>query len=291
MKEVVIQGFTSDTRPTDKPCLAVYGLENVGKTRFACTAPCSDGVLAFLALDKNTKRIVDDYKKSTGANIMVNKTQYITDKQAIELMQTETKSLEGNKLTEGIKKVRQIYTDALNRVADDIDRLVTSRDVESIAIDQNNLLFDWILFSHFGRKNQIESFSRAAPNQDMIDIINTLRNKNSVLVHRAADIYKEEVDQHGNKKSSPTGRVKPEGFSKLGYLVTGVFELSSKKLTATESDLNHKDRDEILNTKYRIKVVSCKGNTLLEGRDLEEYGVCGEAIGWDQVLMAIGVEG
>lgn len=267
-------------------------------TRFGCTAPHDNGYIGFICLDKNSKRTVEEMKARYDLPVIVNDHDYITDKQAMKLARLDGKE------EKDLKEILDIYSTAVAKITDDLDRLMTHKDVESVVIDQASQLFDYILFSHFGRKNQIESFSRAAPNQDMIDIINMLRYKNSVLIHKATEVWKDtgEKDFKGRPKQTPSGAFKPEGFGKIGGLVTAVIQLESKKLKALESDPNQFEREEILKKKYRCRVITCKGNTLLEGRDLgdEEFvnaegdvveGVSGEDISWGNVLRAIGVKG
>jgi hypothetical protein len=258
----------------------VYGVENTGTTRFGCTVPCADGAIGWLAIDKNSKVTLDKYREELGLPIVVNQEPIISYKQSIQLATLED-----------VQKVIAIYTEVMKRTIERLVMLAESPGIESVVIDRASQLYDMIMFSHFGRKNQIESYQRGAPNQDMIDIINALSNKNLVLVHKAADIWKDtgEVDKQGRKKQAPTGKMKPDGFNQVGRFVTAVVELTSKSGKCMgESD------GEMLADKYRLKVVSCKGNVLLEGQDIGHEdlgGVCGEAIGWYQLLAAIGVGG
>jgi len=172
--------------------------------------------------------------------------------------------------------------------------LVEHPDVESIVIDRASQVFDIILFSHFGRRNQIESFQRGAPNQDMIDLINALSTKNLALICKSSEIWKDtgEVDNKGRKKQAPSGKFKPDGFGQVGRFVTAVIELTAgrKQYTSKEED-EDEARLDCLRQKYKCKLVTAKGNVLLEGADLSDYGVCGEGITWDNLMTVIGVSG
>lgn len=284
MKEIKISGFTSNTQPDDRPCVCVFGPENnVGKTRFGCTmADASDGgAVGFIALDKNTKRTVDEYVKANGVNIIVPAKSFLTDKQAISIALVDSGTPEGK------KKVQEVYTEVVKNIFEMGMKLADHPDVYGIAVDGDQL-YDYILFSHFGRKNQIESYMRGPANQDMIDFINALRFKNVCFMNQGAEVWKDtgEVDKQGNKKQAPSGKFKPSGFGKIGAYTTAVIEL-----TASRKKYQGNDEDEDLADKYRARVVTCKGNTLLEGQDLKDYGVCGRDITWANVLTAIGVEG
>ena len=280
MKETVtvIPGFTRDTKPDDRPAVCVFGEENTGKTRFICTAPHEEGLLGVLALDKNCKRSIEEWKRgdSHGRNIIVNDKPFMTDKDALKL------AVKDCKVAEDLKLILKTYGDMYQRILEAAVRLADDPNVESIGLDNGSLLFDMILFSHFGRRNQIESFQRGAPNQDMIDFINAMRFKNFVLVCRASEIWKDtgETDSQGRKKQSPTGVLKPDGFGKLGYFMTAVCELTARRKMP---------KDGRLDEKYRVVVKTAKGNTLLEGWDLHEYGVSGENITWENLLTALGI--
>jgi hypothetical protein len=267
MKQIKVAGFTTDTTPDARPAVCIFGEENTGTTRFGCTAPHDDGWIGWLALDKNSKATVEEMKVRDNLPVLVNKEPFLSHADAMKVA-----------LIDNPDEVKKIYTGAIRKVFDQAVALAAHPDVESVVIDRASQLFDMILFSHFGRRNQIESFQRGAPNQDMIDLINALSTKNLVLIHKSAEIWKDtgEVDKNGRKKQAPTGKFKPDGFNQVGRFVTAVVELSAKRGKVTG-----------LEDKYRLKVVTCKGNTLLEGSDLAEYGVAGEEITWDNLMTVI----
>jgi hypothetical protein len=290
MKETTINipGFTADTTPLDKPMLGVFGAENAGKSRVGCTAPCDDGLIAFLALDKNCRRGIELYKAESperASRIIVNTEEWMKANNWVKV------ALLDSQIEAELKQIKAIYAEAVKKVFDSTMKLVENKNIESIVVDDCSQLFDWIMFSHFGRRNQIESFQRGAPNQDMIDFITALSTKNSVLIHRGAEVWVDtgEVDNKGRAKQKPSGKLKPEGFGKLGKFMTAVVEL-----TVERGKVYGKTEEETLGKKYRCRVQSCKGNTLLEGCDLgeEDYGgVKGRDITWDGIMMAIGVGG
>lgn len=267
MKQIKVEGFTTDTRPDTKPAVCCFGEENTGTTRFGCTAPHDDGWIGWLALDKNSKATVEEMKQKDKLPILINKDPFLSHKDAMVMA-----------VTESADKVKEVYTAVIKKVFDQAVALSAHPDVESIVIDRASQLFDMILFSHFGRRNQIETYQRGAANQDMIDLINALSTKNLVLIHKSSEIWKDtgEVDKQGRKKQAPTGKFKPDGFNQVGRFVTAVVELSAKR-----------GKVEGLDEKYRLKVITCKGNTLLEGSDLAEYGVKGEEITWDNLMTVI----
>ena len=273
MRQVKIQGFTDNANSDFRPAICVHGIENTGTTRFGTTAP---GLIGWIAIDRNSKTIVEEQKEKNKLDILVNKDPYISHKDAIRIA-----------LIENPDETKKIYSEAVKRIFDDCMKLADHPDVESIVLDRASQIFDYILFSHFGRRNQIETFQRGAPNQDMIDLISALGSKNLVLACKSAEVWADtgEVDKSGKKKQAPTGRMKPDGFGKIGQFVTATIELTAKR-----GKLTGEDEEEKLAQKYKCKIVHCKNNVLLEGQDLSEWGVCGEAITWSNVLSVIGVE-
>jgi hypothetical protein len=270
MKEIKISGFTDDTTPDDKPAVAIFGEENVGKTRFAITMPEPIG---YLALDKNAKRTINMLKDELGRYVVVSQKPFITDKEAMSVARLDA-ALDSER-----KKITELYSDVVDRVRESAMALVENKDIQSIVVDTASQLNDWIVFSHFGRKNQIKPTSRGAANQDMIDFINMLSSKNVCLIHRNAEVWKATgaKDKDGNDIQAPSGKFRPDGFNKIGGFVTATVELTAKR--------NAKDLED----KYRVKVVTCKGQTLLESQDLKEYGMSGADITWDNLLTVLGV--
>jgi hypothetical protein len=269
VKEIKIAGFSSDLTPGDKPTVSVYGQEGSGKTRFAATAP---GPIGLLPLDRKSKRTFEIIAKTLNTQVVIPKTDYMkpSDLISISLLDSEDK--------ESLGKVKKHYSELVKRVMEDAMKLADHPEIQSIVVDSNTQFWDWIMFSHFGRRNQVETFQRGAPNQDMIDFINALKHKNLVLLHRAAEVWKDtgEIDKNGKKKQGPTGKFKAEGCSKLGYLITCEIEMVDKA------------KAETLDDKFKVRIRECQNNPLMEGVLLDEYGVMGESITWDNLMTAIG---
>lgn len=269
MKQIIIEGFTADLTPDDKPTLSIYGQEGSGKTRLAATAPDPIGLLA---LDKKSKRTFQKIAEAMGKQVVVNKEDYITGKDAIKLAMLDS---DDKKQRDEIKK---FYGDLFQKVMNTGLALASHPSIETIVIDTATQLWDWIMFSHFGRRNQVESYQRGAPNQDMIDLINALKTKNLILIHRASEEWKDtgEVDKEGRKKQGPSGKFKAEGFTKMGYFATAIIELVNAPKAAEPDD------------KFKMRIVRCQVNALLEGQNMDEYSLKGEGITWDNLMTVIG---
>lgn len=277
MKEIKIAGFTSDLTPSDKPTISVFGEESSGKTRFAATMPDADGegAIGLLALDLNCKRTFEKIAKEMKRHVIANKANYISPVDARRMAM-----LDGEKSDE-LRQVKTFYGEVYKRLLDDAARLADHERIVSVVLDSNTQFWNWIMFSHFGRRNQVETFQRGAPNDDMNEFISMLNHKNLCLIHRAAEVWKDtgEVDKNGRKKQAPSGKFKLDGCSKIGYLVT------------TELELFSKAKAESLEDKFHVRVRECHTNPLIEGQDLDGYGIVGEQITWDNIITAIGWQG
>jgi hypothetical protein len=274
MKEIKVEGFSYNSTPDTQPAICVYGPENCGKSRFGCTAPHDDGLIGWLALDKNSKGAVEEYKRKHKVNhILVNQKPFMSHAEAIKVAMIEKPA-----------ETKAIYKEVVSRIFDAGMALAGNKDIESIVVDDGSQMFDAILFSHFGRRNQIESFMRGAPNNDFIDFVNALGSKNLVMICRGAEVWADtgEIDSAGKKKQAPTGALKPDGFGKIGKFMTAVVELTAKRKKPTSEDT-----EEALKEKYHCRIVTCKGDTLLEGQDLAPFGVCGQEITWENLMAVI----
>lgn len=268
---ISIPGTTSILMPDDKPAIGVYGVEGTGKTRFAATAP---GPIGLLALDKKSKRTFLEIATARETLVISNDKPLMTDAQAIKMAMTNGDD------PRGLAEIKQAYEAVVQAVFDLGMAYAKHPEIKTIVVDTNSQFFDWILFSHFGRRNQIPPISRGAANQDMIDFVNALRSKNLVLIHRSKEIWKPTgaTDGGGKPIREPSGKYEADGFKNIGAFLTASLELTSKRVKV-----------ESLDTKFRAKVVTSQMNVLMEGQDLHEYGVSGDDITWNNVCTLLGL--
>lgn len=291
--DIKIEGFSFQPEPWDKPSVGAFGLEGSGKTRLACSMPHDDGVIGLIALDKKSLRTFQQEAKKQGVPYVANPKPYISDKDLARLAMLvdesdygRGKSKNTDLMEERQSELRRFYKGVTDRVFEDMDRLVGSSQVESVVTDTAAQLYQWLAYKHFGRTNQIPALSRDVFNQDMIDFINMTRGKNALFINRAKEVWKKVgTNADGTEKKEPSGVYEPDGFKGIGAHLTVYVEMINKKLGAAD-----RATDEALDKKFRCKVYRCQTNALLEGMDLGEYGVCGENITWDNLMVAIGFE-
>ncbi len=271
-KVIAIPGCTMDLRPNDKPSFNIYGAEGSGKTRFAATAP---GPIGLLQLDKKARRTFHEIAGELGTDVIVNEKPFMSDKDAITMALTD-----GDSDPKALALIKTTYTDVVKRVLETALVFAGHPDIQTVVIDTCSQLFDWILMSYFGRRNQISPLSRSGPNQDLIDLINALRSRNLVLIHRAKEIWKPtgQYDKQGNAIKEPSGKYESDGFRHVGGYVTATIELTNKRVKTAE-----------LANKFRAKIITSQSNCLMEGQDLHDYGISGEAITWDNIITILGL--
>ncbi len=316
-------GFTFDTSPDYQDAICIFGLPNSGTTRFGTTMPHDEGRIAFLCLDMNSKHTVDRLKKihpELDKRIVVNKEPYLADQAAVNLI-TRMSVTSNMSKTDEVARAKEVagtaaredFMRVCDKVRKDLVALTESPGIQSVVIDKNSLLFNWILFSRHGRAQQIEQLSRAVPNQDMVDIINMVRQKKHLLlIHRASEVYVKtgEKDSQGRDKTKSTGTYKPEAMGNIEGFVTATIELKSKKSLGVQGQRKPGEDLEdwqwrVNKLKYEVLVHRCKDNTLIEGlslsslpqelesrltMELEDYrgpGVSGEDITWESVMSVL----
>ncbi len=211
---------------------------------------------------------------SLGTDVIVNEKPIISDKDAIAIAVTS-----GDE-PKGLARIKEVYTGAVEKVLKMGMDFADHPDIKSIVLDTGSQFFEWILFSHFGRRNQIAPTSRGAPNQDMIDFVNAMRSKNLVVVHRAKEIWRATgaMDKSGSPIKEPSGKFESDGFRNIGGFLTANLELTNRRIITDDYSV-----------KFRAKMVTCQCNVLLEGQDLHEYGISGEGITWDNLMAVLGM--
>lgn len=261
-----------DLRPNDKPSFNIYGAESSGKTRFAATSP---GPIALLQLDKKSRRTFHEITSELGTDVIVNEKPFMSDKDAIAMALAD-----GDSDPKVLALIKTTYTDVVKRVLETAMMYAGHPDIQTVVIDTCSQLFEWILMSYFGRRNQISPISRSGPNQDLIDLINALRSRNLVLIHRAREIWKStgQYDKQGNAIKEPSGKFESDGYRHVGGFVTATIELTNKRIKTDD-----------LSAKFRAKIITSQSNCLMEGQDLHDYGISGEEITWNNIITILGL--
>jgi hypothetical protein len=273
--EINLPGFTTELHPDDRPSIGVFGPEGVGKTHFGITMPTPIGVIA---LDKKCKRTTEAVAQELGilGKVYVNKKPIVSDLDCIRMAMMEDDTVEQSKEVE--EETKGFYRGVMNRVYDFGGNLAKTEAIQSVLVDTGSQLWQWILFKHFGRTTKIMPRDRGWANQDMIDFFSMFRGKNLCVLHRAKERWKKTGKVvKGEPEMAPSGEMEPDGFRHMGTQLTANLEL-------------YAERNKMGTDKFRCRVLKCQTNPEVEGKELGEYGVEGEDVTWDNVMVVLGIE-
>jgi hypothetical protein len=238
-----IPGFTRSIDRPDHGCFGIFGGEGSGKTRLCATATAwADArgkIPGWLICDRKTRKTVKDTHEEMGLTLpYMNDADFITQKQALALA-TNTNYAE----------VQKTFEDVIKRLFDAAVALGGNANVEPIIIDSGTQLWDWIAYSHFGRKQDAgKSRVWGPPKQDWTDLLDALNNKLVLVTLKAKDEY---------KNDSRTGRATWDGPPHLGYCTTSVIRC----------DFNPRKQVDYYWDKFSLDVVESQDNVGLAGVD------------------------
>jgi len=203
-----IPGFTRSIDRPDHGCFGIFGGEGSGKTRLCATATewadARSKIPGWIVCDRKTRKTVRDYHEEVGLQIpYMNDTDFVTQKQALQLA-TNT----------NFDEVKKVYEDVTKRLFDSVVALAGRQEVEPIVMDSGTQIWDWIGYSHFGRKQEVgKSRVWGPPKQDWTDLIDSLNHKLVLVTMKAKDEY---------RNDNRTGRTVWDGPPHLGYCTTSI---------------------------------------------------------------------
>jgi len=212
----------SSTEPAPRKLSVVpFGEGGRGKTRFILTAP---GPIGVIPLNRKCRPTIENFMSSVcpGKKIYFPKQDLIRHGNPMKTAMMDPYC--ENKLVKvGVSEpaccARHYYRWHVNRVKDAVWTMAENPDIRTIAIDDGTQLYEDILYAHYGRANRIsdEKTVYGPPNQEMIDIINSIDHKHLIFPHQAKDEY---------KGKTATGRDTVKGFKEVGYYVSVLAEFT-----------------------------------------------------------------
>ena len=199
-----------DTQPKRERKLVIvpFGPFGSGKTRFAVTAPGPLGVIPLNSKCRATVENVRD-REFPGKKIYFPEQQLIRHGNAMALALMKPKCVETqqafNNIVVGVEAPKccqqHYYRWHVNRVKDAAWTMAADPRINTIIFDDTTILYDDIMFAHFGRNNQVSDkrTAYAAPNREMVEIIlGTSVNKNVILLAKSKAVYvnDKKTDKH-----------------------------------------------------------------------------------------------
>lgn len=247
-------GFSQDFGGREEPCIGIFGPEGSGKTRLAATAgeyASEHGQIpGWIVCDRKTRKTVREVCEELGLDIpLINSKDFITQDEALALA-----------LNENFVEVQKVYTKAVRALFEAAVTLGKSPNVNPIIFDSGTQLWDWIAFSHFGRKQDAgKARVWGPPKQDWTDLMDGLSHKKVVITLRAKEEWLNKME--GDKdKSAPTGRLTTDGPPHLGYTVTSLIRLRQERTRKLKEGEDYVER-------FALDVVQSQDNVGLEGVD------------------------
>lgn len=263
---IKINGFSRDFSGREAPCLGVFGGEGSGKTRFCATAgewaEDRGTVPGWVVCDRKTRNTVREIYNELGLELpLINQRDLIERSEALKIATMDREKDDS--------KIAAIYTGVYVRLVDLLGSLAANPTVNPIIVETGTQIWDWIAFSHFGRKQGVgKSRVWGPPKQDWTDLIDALSGKLLVLTFWEKDAYK------GDDKA---GFTKPDGPPHLGYTATSMVRLTCDKTRRLKPDETYTDR-------YSLDVYASQDNVALEGVN----GLLrGEAIRFNSLLSIL----
>lgn len=192
-----IDGYDREIDRPDNVCLGIFGDGCSGKTHLCATATewaeARGQVPGWVINDFKARKTIKQYHDENGLKLpYINKNEFITSQQALELA-TNTDLL----------KVQKVYTEVIDKLLHAVVSIGAVDEVNPIIMDSGTLTWNWMAFSHFGRKQSVgKSREWGPPKMDWSDMMTGILHKTVLITFRSKDQWK-------NDKS--TGRLTWDG--------------------------------------------------------------------------------
>lgn len=244
-----LPGFTREFSGREAACIGVFGGAGSGKTRLCATATewaeQRGKVPGWLVCDRKTRKTVRDTCQELGLPLpYINDKDFVSQSDALRIATLDRDADKDN------TEIRKIYTTAFRAVLDAAVQLGRAADVDPIILETGTQIWDWISYSHFGRKQDVgRSRVWGPPKQDWTDLMDGLSHKTLIITLWERDEYK------GDNR---TGFTKPDGPPHLPYTVTTLVRMNYDRDRKLKSDETYVDR-------FSLDVVESQDNAGLAG--------------------------
>ncbi len=237
-----LSSFSRDASGREAACIAAFGPEGSGKSRLFTTAgiyaATRGKVPGWIICDRKTRKTLRDVCAELGMEIpYINKEDFVSQSDGLALATNNDETV-----------VKKIYTEAIKKVINAAVELGGNDSIEPIIFDSGTQLWDWIAFSHFGKKQEVgRARVWGPPKQDWTDLLDSLSHKTVLITLRSKDEW---------RNDNRTGVQTWDGPPHLGYTTTTVVRLS-------QSDRKLKD-DETFIDRFSLDVVESQDNKGIE---------------------------
>lgn len=238
-----LSNFSRDLSVRERPCIGIFGAEGSGKTRLAASAglyAMEQGTTpGWIILDRKTRNTVKEVCAELGIDPPYMSNEFISKTEALRLATNDN-----------VEAVKKIYTGVIDKVLESFVELAANPNIDPIVTDTGTRLWDWIAYSHFGRKQDVgKSRVWGPPKQDWTDLMDALSHKTVLITFWAKDEY---------KNDTRTGHLTWDGPPHLGFTTTSVVRMTQDSRRQLTDDETYIDR-------FSLDVVESQDNKGIEG--------------------------
>jgi len=251
-----LSGFSREIVRPDNGCIGIFGGEGSGKTNLCSTATEwameRDQTPGWIVCDRKSRKTIKDYHDQRDLPLpYINTEDFISQKEALALA-TNT----------NYDKVRKTYDAVVDRLLEAIVMLASHSHINPIIEDSGTQIWDWMSYSHFGRKQDVGRARVWGPvKQDWTDMIDSLQHKLVLITLKAKNEW---------KNDSRTDEYTWDGPPHLGYCTTSIVRCNFDR---------NKQTDDVAD-KFSLDVVESQDNCGLAG-------VNGVLVGQSITLMSL----
>lgn len=264
-------GFSNDFSGREAPCIGVFGNGGSGKTRFLVTAgewAQERGTTpGWLVCDRKTRRTVREVCATLNLPLpFINNTDFIDPTSALKITKLDRDKAADN------AEIQKVYSEVVRKVIDAAVTLGEDKRIDPVIIETGTQIWDWISFSHFGRK-QNNGMARVwgPPKQDWTDLMDGLAHKTVLVSFWEGAVYKDDKRQNWTR---------PDGPPHLDYTTTTLIGLRHEAKRKLVDGETYVDR-------FMLDVFKCQENKAIEG---EEGLLTGENISYSTFMAYLGTE-
>jgi hypothetical protein len=249
-------GFDRTFSMKDRPCIAVFAPGYTGKTRFAVTAgewAASRGTVpGWIICDRKTRQTVEATCTELGIDPpLMSKSDYISAGAALKLANSDDE-----------ETTKKVYTEAFNKITEDIIALASNDLVDPIIVDSGTELWEWIGYARLGRREGVKARYWGPAKRDWKDLFEAVKHKTVIITFWARSEFKDD---------KMTGKTMLDGPPHYSYTTTTIVRLRKEEKAKTDAE------------KYLLDVTESIDNKAVE---FEEGLLTGESITFAN-LMAI----
>lgn len=225
---ITLPGFSRGFTKREQPAIAIFGPESTGKTALSVNA----GLWArehgttpgWLITERKTKKTVEDRCSELDLEIPLISDPFILPEEASQIIRLDrwihTKE-DGKDVLNSDPKIMEIYSKITERFFNAAAVLAKEDSINPIIIDSGTNIYNWISYSHNGRKQGVGMRTKWGPPQsDWEDLLTGLQHKLTLITFRSQDEW---------VGKETTGRLIPDGPRTLGYTVTSQVRLAFDK--------------------------------------------------------------